>query len=334
SNLLSRYGYEVTISATGEEAVEAVAGGAVFDLVLMDIDLGAGMNGPDAAAIILERCHLPLVFLSSHTERVIVEKTESITSYGYVVKNSGETVLIASINMAFRLFDAHSRLRESENRYRRMIETSKEGIWILDRNGRTTRINGELSRLLGYNEDDIIGRNVEDFLFPDDIPDHRERFSKRQSGISEIYERRFMRKDGAVLWTIVSANTITDSRGRFSGSFSMLTDITERKLVEESLRESRQTLSAFLEHIPSLVLIKDSEHRVIFSNRLFRDFFHIENFLGKTPEELFPPEEAVYVRSRDMDAFNRGYTFYEEERADKSGMKRTLVTQKFRVDIP
>jgi PAS domain S-box-containing protein len=83
----------------------------------------------EAAAIILEQKEIPLVFLSSHTEPDVVEKTEGITSYGYIVKNSGVTVLLASIKMAFRLFEAKKReqekeqaLRDSENTIRRKLD--------------------------------------------------------------------------------------------------------------------------------------------------------------------------------------------------------------------
>jgi PAS domain S-box-containing protein len=74
----------------------------------MDIDLGEGMDGTEVARAILQDHDIPVVFLSSHIEKEVVEKTEKITSYGYVVKNTGITVLDASIKMAFKLFEAHS----------------------------------------------------------------------------------------------------------------------------------------------------------------------------------------------------------------------------------
>lgn len=101
---LEKYGYNVVISNSGEKAVEFINKNSGIDLILMDIDLGSGIDGTEAAVEILKEHDLPLVFLSSHTKPEVVEKTEGITSYGYIVKNSGETVLIASIKMAFRLF--------------------------------------------------------------------------------------------------------------------------------------------------------------------------------------------------------------------------------------
>src|SRR5690606_5830222 len=107
ANILKKNGFEVIIAYNGKEAVAIAMKNRELDLILMDIDLGRGMDGTEAAQKILQNREVPIVFLSNHTEKEIVEKTEKITSYGYVVKNSGETVLLASIKMAFKLFDAH-----------------------------------------------------------------------------------------------------------------------------------------------------------------------------------------------------------------------------------
>ncbi|HAE87916.1 TPA: histidine kinase, partial [Candidatus Marinimicrobia bacterium] len=112
--ILEDYGYSVMVVSSGESAIESVQNTPDIDLILMDINLGDGIDGTEAARQILAEHDIPLVFLSSHTEREVVEKTEGITSYGYIVKNSGETVLIASIKMAFRLFSARMKEKEKE----------------------------------------------------------------------------------------------------------------------------------------------------------------------------------------------------------------------------
>ena len=108
--ILERNGYRVEVAASGEKAIERIESGTGIDLILMDIDLGEGMDGTRAAERILADRSLPLIFLSSHIEPEVVEKTEGITSYGYIVKNSGETVLLAAIRMAFKLFRANSEI--------------------------------------------------------------------------------------------------------------------------------------------------------------------------------------------------------------------------------
>jgi PAS domain S-box-containing protein len=110
--ILERNGFSVLIAHNAEKAIEAVGQRGDIGLVLMDINLGGGMDGTEAAGLILKAHELPLIFLSSHTEREVVEKTEGITSFGYIVKNSGETVLIASIKMALKLFHAQHNIQE------------------------------------------------------------------------------------------------------------------------------------------------------------------------------------------------------------------------------
>lgn len=111
--MLRKNDYAVLLAESGEQAVALASLDPRIDLVLMDIDLGRGMDGTVAARNILACRDIPIVFLSSHTEPGVVEKTEGITSYGYVVKNSGDTVLLASLKMAFRLFDANRTLYEN-----------------------------------------------------------------------------------------------------------------------------------------------------------------------------------------------------------------------------
>ena len=119
---LSENGYRVLTAHSGEEAVETVVNDLSIDLVLMDIDLGRGMDGTEAAQEILRRRELPIVFLTSHTSKEMVEKVRNITRYGYVIKNSGEFVLVSSIEMAFELFAAHRQIKASETRVKRKLD--------------------------------------------------------------------------------------------------------------------------------------------------------------------------------------------------------------------
>jgi PAS domain S-box-containing protein len=118
---LEEIGYSVAHALRGEEAVAmAKSEDPPFDAILMDINLGPGMDGTQAAEAILKAVDIPIVFLSSHTEPRIVGKTEGITSYGYVVKNSGIVVLDASIKMALKLFNEKAERARAERQVLRM----------------------------------------------------------------------------------------------------------------------------------------------------------------------------------------------------------------------
>ena len=178
---LQNAGYNVVHVTTGERAVETVAREPdSVDLILMDIDLGPGIDGTEAAERILAQFQLPIVFLSSHTEREYVEKTDRISSYGYVAKNSGEMVLLRSITMAFRLYEANRELKHqnleaaaAEHRYHLMFENMMGGFalheMIYDEQGRPVDyrfldVNPAFERLTGLSAATVVGRTVKELL--------------------------------------------------------------------------------------------------------------------------------------------------------------------------
>ncbi len=105
------------------------------------------------------------------------------------------------------------------------------------------------------------------------------------------------------------------------------------KVALNALGSSESRLSSFLEFFPSLVLIKDHELRPVFANQKAYRLFPFEEWIGKRPHELFPPEIAGLMVQKDMEAFQEGYTAYEETWNDKEGKPHTFFTEKFRIDI-
>ncbi|MBN1242307.1 MAG: response regulator [Spirochaetales bacterium] len=197
---LARHGYEVVQAASGEDAIRMADEHPEIALILMDINLGAGLDGTEAARVVLATHEVPLVFHSSHTEPDVVERTEGITSYGYIVKNTGETVLLASMKMAFRLFEA--RRREAEARaalthqrdlMRYVIEHNRGAVAIHDRELRYLYVSRAYLAQYGVAERDIIGERHYD-VFPD-LPEkwrvvHRNALAGAvSSGEEDVYPR-------------------------------------------------------------------------------------------------------------------------------------------------
>ena len=137
---------------------------------------------------------------------------------------------------------AQEALQASAERYRRIVETSSEGIWILNEEGRTTFVNKRIADMLGDAPEEMLGKRVNSFMFEEDLEDHELRTDLRRRGLEEVFERRFRRKDGTTIWNIVSSSPLLDSQGRFTGSFAMFTDITERKRAEEKLQDTLDSL--------------------------------------------------------------------------------------------
>ncbi|AEF99558.1 PAS domain S-box protein [Methylomonas methanica] len=142
-------------------------------------------------------------------------------------------------------------LRESESKYRRIVDTANEGIWSVDADLRTNFANAQMANMLGYSIEEMFGRSPEDFMFKEDLADQRRHMEARRQGVSEHYERRFRRKDGNELWAWVSATVIEDCNGCFMGSFAMLNDITERRLAEQAVRDSERRLARYIANLPA-----------------------------------------------------------------------------------
>ena len=165
---LRGFGYRVSIAVDGESAVEAATGAEELDLVLMDIDLGEGIDGTEAARRILADRDLPIVFLSSHAEEAYVERVREITRYGYIIKNSGDFVLRSSVEMAFELFEANAsyrrkvaELEESEKSLSLTLQAIGDAVVSTDLEGRVTRMNRTAERLSGWPAGAALGHPLE-----------------------------------------------------------------------------------------------------------------------------------------------------------------------------
>ncbi len=235
---LENIGYNVIISYSGENAVEIIKKNDAVDLILMDIDLGKEIDGTEAAKIILKEREIPLVFFSNHTESEIVEKTEKITSYGYVVKNSGITVLDASIKMAFKLFEAHKNLAESEERYRSLFEKNNSIMLLI--NPDSTDIvdaNESACNYYGWSHEEITKKKINEInILPESSI--REELKKAVMEISKYFNFKHRLANGDIRDVEVYSGPITVSGRKLL--YSIIHDVTKRRQAEEALNASEE----------------------------------------------------------------------------------------------
>jgi PAS domain S-box-containing protein len=161
-------------------------------------------------------------------------------------------------------------LRVSESRYRRLIDTAQEGVWILDDELKTVFVNQCLSEMLGCTAKQILGKSPFDFMDKMDVREARG-FFKQKNLIKGEHYFRFRRNDGTDLWTVVSINPIFDERSRMTGILGMVTDITRLKEAEASLRQINAELetkimertSQLHQLLSQIITIQENERRRI-----------------------------------------------------------------------
>jgi len=251
-----------------------VTAGGNVDLILMDIDLGGGLDGTEAAREILKHRDLPIVFLSSHTEADFLRKADEITSYGYVVKTSGFAVLDGWIRMALRLFGAKRRieqerlhLEEVEDQFLRAMESIPDGLWDLDFVTGRKFCNPAFYRLFGLDpeESTVHEFNAFEFIHPEDVERVREDYEACCAGkrASAALEFRIPTKDGLQKWIACRVRAIDRSGGRGARRLiGVLVDITERKNSELKYR------TLFESNVDGLVEV-DAEGHIVDCNQAF-----------------------------------------------------------------
>ena len=131
-------------------------------------------------------------------------------------------------------------LRQSEERFRRIVEIAAEGILILDNEGVATFANARMGDLLGYTPEEIVGREFIDFMAPEEQERGRNNFRRRKLGDRSPREYRFRRHDGTNLWLDVTAAPMRDQDDVLTGVLTMCTDVTERKHSEQQLRQTQK----------------------------------------------------------------------------------------------
>jgi PAS domain S-box-containing protein len=224
-------------------------------------------------------------------------------------------------------------LRESEERYRKVVELAGEGIWMYDADTKVTWINDQMTQMLGYPREEILGVPALHFIAPESMDLVRTKIERRKQGLSDQYEIKFRHKNGTSVWGSINATASRDSAGNFIGGIGMVRDITDRKHAEEEIFNSRQMLQAVLDNIPQRVFYKDRDLKYIACNKPFAldsGRNSPDELLGKTDYEMDWAANADLYRADDRSVMESGKPKirYEEPQNKPDGTQAWLVTSK------
>lgn len=279
---LEDMGYGVAgIAESGGDAI-ALAERTAPALTLMDISLKGDMSGIDAADHLARAHQIPVIFLTSFSDQETIRKAARAEPFGYLTKPFQAHELHATIEVALYKAQMDRRLRQSEQRFRRMFESAPLGIALLDQGGSYLDANPAFRSMLGYGEEGIDNPPPQSQSHPDDEALEQAALSELTHGGKTVqFEKRYRhRTQPDALWTLVSAAAMHEPGGDTAYLYQ-IQDLTERKRAERQLVQlayydpltgigNRARLHQQLEH---LVAVAKRAHQ-----RFALVFMDVDNF--------------------------------------------------------
>jgi len=224
----------------------------------------------------------------------------------------------------------------ADQQFRLLVSSVTDyAIYLLDGAGRVASWNAGAERIKGYRADEIIGRSFSQFYTPEDhaqgVPEQNLAKARREGRFESEGWR--LRKDGSRFWALVVIDTVRNDAGEVIGFAKITRDISERRAMEQRLRESEERMRAFTTHSPSLMCMKDRDGRYRFANDRFLERYSLraDQVLGRTDAELFPRRQALAAAAHDAEVLARGEPLQYEERASLADGQRVSLVSKFPV---
>ncbi len=292
AEILRSLGYKIAGIVTNGDAAVRAAEDTKPDLIIMDIKLAGEMDGIEAAAQIRSRRDIPLVYLTAYNEKTFLERAKRTQPYGYLGKPIGLSDLRSTVETALYRHRADKRVRDGEELYRALVETTDTGYVILDHEGKVLDANSEYLRLSGHIDiEEIRGRSVVEWTAEHDR-------NRNAEEVKECFRRGFVRnleidyvdKSGAVTPIEINATVVSMSGG--TCIVTLCRDITARNKAEEALQQSQEQLKTIFETSPAAMFLVNPEGNITFANRRMGDLFsrRTEDLPGTPYVELVHPE--------------------------------------------
>ncbi|MHA2176201.1 MAG: PAS domain S-box protein [Candidatus Hodarchaeales archaeon] len=232
--------------------------------------------------------------------------TKSGNYHPFEIKGSPQ---IKDMKITGLLGFAHSlqEIRASERRYRTLIQTAMEGVWVTDLENKTTYVNPALEKMLGWSSEEMMGREVVEYLREDSLEQFdlisKERYEDHIP--SSTYELTFLNKEKKPVITRVTGTALYDRNNNVSGSFGLLTDVTSEKEAQERYRK-------LIEFNPDAIILTDLNFTIIKVNEqalVLNGANSPEELLGRNAIEFIAPEDRQFAIANAKKTLDEGKTF-------------------------
>lgn len=240
----------------------------------------------------------------------------------YLLEDPAVRGVLVTVRDVTQRREAEQALRESETMFRAVFDKTIIGMSLVDVGGVITRPNAALSRLLGYEEQELEGKHLSEVTHPEDVAEDEERFRRLTGGGLDHFtlEKRYVRKDGGLVWGRSTSSAVRDEDGDIRFVVAMVEDVTGRKEVMERLREAEVRYRSLVENVPAMVYIEAMDGRMT----TLYDSPQIEKMLGypadtykKDPNywaNIVHPEDKGRVAAEEQEAIAQDGSFHSEYR--------------------
>jgi len=230
---------------------------------------------------------------------------------------------------------AERRYAVAEESYRKLFDSSIDGIYVTTPEGRLLNANPALARMMGYDTAQELIEGATDiantiYLDPSVRTEYQERMAR--DGMVREFEYQVLQRDGTVLWLSDSATTVRDEAGNVVRYEGVVRDITNQKRAEDEVAEGRRRLQEVIDTVPAVINVKDMQLRYVLMNRYMASIFNIEpeDAIGRTTTDIMSRYGAQKTDENDRRVLDAGKElgFYEEEYVDSSGTMRQWLVNK------
>jgi PAS domain S-box-containing protein len=281
-NKLKKIGYAVTsVVSSGEAALEK-AGVDRPDLILMDIRIKGEMDGIETAEAIRKKFGIPIVFSTAYLDEGKIERAKITMPFGYLLKPIQDRDLRVTLEMALYVAEVDNERRTAERSLEQFFNLVPDPVCIASTDGYFKQLNPAWEKLLGFTNEELLSRPLEEFIHPDDRQETKAEMEKQINGQSTIsFINRYRCKDG-------SYKTFDWHAAPSQGCllFASARDITDQKNLEHQL----SFVNAAVEKSPTGFGIVGTDGKILYVNQAYAEMWGydaVDEVIGTPPEEHF-----------------------------------------------
>lgn len=279
--ILSTAGYDLMGSvSTGKEAIEFAREHSP-QIILLDIKLEGDLDGVEAGERIFEELFIPVIYITAHADDDTIQRAKLTQPFGYLYKPINRNELVTAIEMALFKHDAEKRVRQSEARFRGLVENSPTGILHVDLEGNIVDVNPKLIEILGSPSEEVT-KKINMFTFQPLIDVGAEKTFKDciNSGLPLSIEHPYTSKWGKTSYLRYHLNPVRNTNGSVIGVQANVEDITERVTAETAIRKQEEKFRTIFESAKDMITLVDRKGTILDVNN------RIEDLLGYSREEV------------------------------------------------